>query len=130
MFPPIGGESKSAKDKRARKSKKPPADDKKNALVVVEKIRQKTKTDASVDKVEVNVQRLLNLSKTNVLQKKLEKKVGGGIHNKGLFISYLNHVHKCAQRRIWSRILREGHSKSLSLYYSNWRSGKAFESIS
>lgn len=65
------------KNKQSLKSikKKKPIDDKRNAIAVVERIREKSKQEKEQDKVESNVQRLLRLSQAETLHKKLEHKV-------------------------------------------------------
>ena len=50
-------------------------DEKKNAASVVQKIRRKTLVDREINKVELNVGKLLNLSRSNTIREKLENKV-------------------------------------------------------
>lgn len=59
--------------KPIKKAKQP--DGKSNAVKVVERIREKSKQENSQDKIESNVQRLLRLSQTETLHKKLENKL-------------------------------------------------------
>lgn len=67
--------------------KKRLVDGKKHAALLVQKIREKSKTEKQTNKVDVNVQRLLNLSQANIIHRKLENKV-----NETFFTSHGDYV--------------------------------------
>lgn len=60
---------------KRNKSRKRQIDGKKEATAVVQKIREKSKIEKEINRIDVNVQKLLNLSQTNQINKKSENKV-------------------------------------------------------
>lgn len=60
---------------KRNKPRKRQTDGKKEAAEVVQKIREKSKSEKEINRIDVNVQKLLNLSKTNQINKKSENKV-------------------------------------------------------
>lgn len=61
--------------KRRPKIEKKVEDSKKNAAILVQKLREKSQASSNQNKVEVNVQKLLKLSKNNVAHTNKERKV-------------------------------------------------------
>lgn len=68
-------ESHRGRKRRPKFKKEVSVDLKKNAAVLVQKLREKSKAKSNQNKVEVNVQRLLKLSKNNIAHTNKEKKV-------------------------------------------------------
>lgn len=60
---------------KRNKSRKRQIDGKKEATAVVQKIREKSKIEKEINRIDVNVQKLLNLSQTNQINKKSENKL-------------------------------------------------------
>lgn len=68
-------ESQKGRKRRPKFEKNVTVDPKKNAAILVQKLREKSKASSNQNKVEVNVQKLLKLSKSNVAHTNKERKV-------------------------------------------------------
>lgn len=110
----------SADDRSAQKNKpnlksikkKKPVDGKKNAAAVVDKIRQQSKQQNEVDKVESNVQRLLKLSQAETLHKKLEHKLIDKVTNS-------KHKKECKSKKQQSAFTEEDFANFEREYFVN-----------